>query len=67
MSENLTITLQIVNIVLTALSPIIISTAYCIRRISKSKCFNRVIEVDLFRTDSINKLNEREENKCDNN
>lgn len=46
MSENINTTLQIVNIILTALSPVVIAIAYCIRRIHKSKCCNSSVEME---------------------
>ena len=52
MCENTSNALQIVNIVLTALSPIILALAYCTRRITKSKCCSRIIELDISRKDS---------------
>lgn len=46
MSENINIALQIVNIILTALSPVVIAFAYCIRRVHKSRCCNSVVEME---------------------
>lgn len=45
--SDLSTTLQVVNIVLTALSPIIISIAYCLKRVTRSKCCNRLIELEI--------------------
>ena len=53
MTDNI-ITLQIINIILTALAPVILSFAYCVRHISKSRCCNRAFELDI-RKDSFKK------------
>lgn len=52
MSDNVQLYLQILNIILSFLSPFIFASAYLIRKISKSQCFRTTIEFN--RSDSLN-------------
>lgn len=46
MSDNIQLYLQIINVILSFLSPIVFSTAYLIRKINKSRCCKSSVVVD---------------------
>ena len=44
---NSDLTLQILNLVVSFLSPLVIALAYLLRRITKSRCCKNFVEIDI--------------------
>lgn len=47
---NSDLTLQILNIIVSFLSPLVLALAYLLRRITKSRCCKNSIEIDIQRS-----------------